>query len=95
VHKESDRGVTIEEEFSRLGVTVIRDGDWMRITGGGSIRQAACHSRHDHRIAMALAVAALRADGPVSVDCAEAVAKSYPGFFEDLSSLGARVDRQE
>jgi 3-phosphoshikimate 1-carboxyvinyltransferase len=95
VHKESDRGVTIEQEFSKLGVTVIREGDWMRITGGVPIRQAACHSRHDHRIAMSLAVAALRAGGPVSVDCAEAVAKSYPGFFDDLSSLGARVDLQE
>ena len=91
VHKESDRGVTIEEEFRRLGVPVERAGDEMRITGGRRILSAECHSRHDHRIAMALSVAALRSEGPVTVDCAEAVAKSYPSFFDDLRSLGASV----
>lgn len=94
VHKESDRGVTIEEEFSRLGVPVSRSGDEMRITGGVPIRGADCHSRHDHRIAMALAVAGLRAEGPVTVECAEAVSKSYPAFFDDLSSVGAKVGRE-
>ena len=90
-HKESDRGLTIEEEFSRMGVAVSRSGDEMRIAGGGAIRTAACHSRHDHRIAMALAVAGLRAEGPVTIDSAEAVAKSYPAFFDDLASIGAMV----
>jgi 3-phosphoshikimate 1-carboxyvinyltransferase len=94
VHKESDRGVTIEEEFGRLGVKVERNGDEMRITGGGAIGQADCHSRHDHRIAMALAVAALKAVGPVTVESAEAVAKSYPAFFDDLSSLGGRIVKE-
>ena len=94
VHTESDRGVTIEEEFSRMGVPVTRSGDVMRITGGGPVRAAKCHSRHDHRIAMALAVAGLRSDGPVVIESAEAVAKSYPAFFDDLASIGGRVVRE-
>jgi 3-phosphoshikimate 1-carboxyvinyltransferase len=43
---------------------------------------------------MALAVAALKAVGPVSVESAEAVAKSYPAFFDDLSSLGGRIVKE-
>ena len=58
----------------------------MRIRGG-AIRPAVVTSHGDHRIAMSMAVSALRATGAVTIENAEAVAKSYPGFFEDLERL--------
>ena len=60
----------------------------MRIRGG-EIRAAAVRSHGDHRMAMSLAVAALRAAGPVTIEDAGCVAKSYPGFFGDLKTLKA------
>lgn len=90
-HKESDRGLTLQQEFAKLGVDILLSGDVMGIKGVKTIRGADVHSRHDHRIAMAAAVAALRADGPVMIEKAEAINKSYPDFFEDLQKLGAGV----
>jgi 3-phosphoshikimate 1-carboxyvinyltransferase len=49
------------------------------------------HSHHDHRIAMACAVAALNADGQTWIEEADAVNKSYPDFYEHLHMLGASV----
>jgi 3-phosphoshikimate 1-carboxyvinyltransferase len=63
----------------------------MGIKGAEELKSANAHSRHDHRIAMATAVAALRASGPVQIEKADAVNKSYPDFFNDLSSLGVSV----
>ena len=58
----------------------------MRIRGGQA-HGAHTRSHGDHRIAMSLAVAALRADGEITIEGAESVAKSYPGFFEDLEHI--------
>jgi 3-phosphoshikimate 1-carboxyvinyltransferase len=92
-HKESDRGLTLQEEFAKMGVTIRLEGDLMYIEGGGPLYGARVHSRHDHRIAMALAVAGLRAEsGVTEIEDAEAIRKSYPDFFEDIRSLGAKVD---
>lgn len=90
-HKESDRGLTLQEEFGKMGVTIHLDGDVMRIEGGKGLKGAAVSSRHDHRIAMACAVAALKATGETSIEHAEAVNKSYPDFYNDLRTLGATV----
>lgn len=62
------------------------DADVMRIRGG-AIRPARVFSHGDHRIAMSMAVSALRSSGAITIEGAEAVAKSYPRFFEDLESL--------
>lgn len=91
-HKESDRGLTLQEEFGKLGVAITQDGDLMRIEGGNALRGAATRSHHDHRIAMAVAVAALAGSAPVTIDDAEAIGKSYPEFFRDLASIGVRVE---
>ncbi|HOA39353.1 MAG TPA: hypothetical protein PKJ36_13175 [Flavihumibacter sp.] len=48
-------------------------------------------SHHDHRIAMAGAVAALKADGYTSIEEAEAIKKSYPDFYDHISLLGAKL----
>ena len=91
-HKESDRGLTLQEEFGKMGVSIHLEGDLMYIQGGGPIHGAQVHSRHDHRIAMALAVAGLRAgSGVTEIEDAEAIRKSYPDFFEDIRLLGAKV----
>jgi len=87
-HKESDRGLTLREEFGKMGVGIELDGDWMRVQGGGVIKGASVHSRHDHRIAMACAVAALKAAGPVTIADAEAIDKPYPDFYRDIQAIG-------
>lgn len=90
-HKESDRGKTLQEEFGKLGVEVVLKGDEMFVTGTTHIRSCEVHSRHDHRIAMACATAALNAEGPVKIEAAEAVNKSYPEFWNHWQKLGGRV----
>lgn len=90
-HKESNRALTLQEEFGKMGVTVILQDDLMIIEGSGRIKGAKTHSHHDHRIAMACAVAALGADGETEIAEADAVKKSYPEFYDDLRSLGAVI----
>lgn len=89
-HKESDRAMTLQQEFGKMGVPVELQDDKMIVKGGGALLPAHLESHHDHRIAMACAVAALRAEGPVTIGGAEAVAKSYPDFWKDLETLYIR-----
>lgn len=91
MHKESNRALTLQEEFKKMGVKIVLKDDAMVIQGGKGINGAKVHSQHDHRIAMALAVAALKAEGETIIEEAGAVKKSYPDFFSDLKSLGAFV----
>lgn len=93
-HKESDRGITLQTEFAKLGVTIILEEDLMKIEGVEKIQANTVFSQHDHRIAMACGVAALRATGPIEITEAEAINKSYTDFFEHLQHLGAKVDIQ-
>jgi len=89
-HKESDRANTLREEFGKLNINVELKGDTMLVTGGEPMG-AQVDSHNDHRIAMAAAVAALRASDMVTIKDSQCVAKSYPEFFEDLRNLGATV----
>ncbi|MGL6068157.1 MAG: 3-phosphoshikimate 1-carboxyvinyltransferase, partial [Sediminibacterium sp.] len=73
------------------GIEIILQGDLMLVKGG-NIKGNTVHSRHDHRIAMACAVAALRADREVVIEEAQAINKSYPNFFEDLITLKAIIN---
>jgi 3-phosphoshikimate 1-carboxyvinyltransferase len=90
-HKESNRGLTLQDEFRKLGIAIDLDGDRMTVHGGKALHGAVVHSRHDHRIAMACAVAGLRALGETTIEEAQAINKSYPDFYEHLQSLGAVV----
>ena len=90
-HKESNRGLTLQEEFGKMGVEIILQDDLMLIKGGNGVKGANVHSRHDHRIAMACAVAALKAEDIVTIEEAEAINKSYPNFYEHLKKLGAAI----
>jgi 3-phosphoshikimate 1-carboxyvinyltransferase len=91
-HKESNRALTLQEEFGKMGVEIKLQDDLMIIEGGGTLNGASMHSHHDHRIAMAAAVAGLRAVGDTTIDEAEAINKSYPTFYEHLKKLGAAVN---
>jgi len=91
-HKESDRALTLQTEFKKLGIEILLDNDVMTVKGGSAIHSCTVHSHHDHRIAMACAVAALRADGPVEIMESQAINKSYPDFFNHLKSLHARIE---
>ncbi len=90
-HKESNRALTLQEEFGKMGVPIELNEDTMIIHGVKKVKGALVHSRHDHRIAMALAVAALNAEGETVIEEAGAVNKSYPDFFHDLQSLHASL----
>ncbi|MGX5819652.1 3-phosphoshikimate 1-carboxyvinyltransferase [Chitinophaga lutea] len=94
-HKESDRGLTLQAEFGKMGIRIDLEGDIMLVHGGTGIKGAAVHSHNDHRIAMACAVAALTADGPVVIENAEAINKSYPEFYDHIAALGVAVAKEE
>lgn len=93
-HKESDRGKTLQEEFGKLGISIELHGDEMLVHGGTGITGGTVRSHNDHRIAMACAVAALTASGPVVIEDAEAINKSYPEFYEHLQKLGGVVKKE-
>jgi 3-phosphoshikimate 1-carboxyvinyltransferase len=93
-HKESNRALTLQEEFEKMGIEIELQGNKMLIKGGTGVKGAHVHSRHDHRIAMACAIAALKAESETVIDDAEAVNKSYPNFYEHIQSLGAKVNIQ-
>jgi 3-phosphoshikimate 1-carboxyvinyltransferase len=90
-HKESNRGITLQREFGKMGVAIELQDDLMIINGGYGLKGAVVHSHHDHRIAMATAVAAIKAVGETTIEQADAVNKSYPDFYEHLKLLGASV----
>ncbi len=90
-HKESNRSLTLQEEFGKMGIEIILQDDLMLVKGGTGVKGAQVHSHHDHRIAMACAVAGLKAEGETIIEVAEAIGKSYPDFYEHLQQLGVSV----
>ena len=90
-HKESNRAVTLQDEFDKMGVFLELENDVMIVHGTKNVKGADVHSNHDHRIAMACAVAALKASSETVIEEAQAIKKSYPDFYEDLKKLGADV----
>jgi 3-phosphoshikimate 1-carboxyvinyltransferase len=91
IHKESNRAMVLQKEFTALGGVIRINGNQMEIDGkklkGGTI-----YSHNDHRIAMAGAVAAINAESGVIIKDYECVAKSYPIFFEDFRAIGGEVN---
>lgn len=90
-HKESNRALTLQEEFGKMGIKINLRDDEMLIEGGNEIKGANTDSHHDHRIAMACGIAALRAKGSTTIHHAEAVNKSYPDFWKHMQQLNAEV----
>jgi 3-phosphoshikimate 1-carboxyvinyltransferase len=90
--KESDRISTTVKELSALGARIEERPDGMAIEGTGRLTGSAVQSHGDHRLAMALAVAGLVAEGDTVVEGAEAVDVSYPQFWEHLQGLSGEAE---
>ncbi len=97
-NKESDRAKAIIGMLTQMGVEASVDGDEMVIEGhslaqrlleNNLLKGGRYTSHHDHRMVMALKVAALGADSPIEIDDEECVAKSFPGFLSDFRKLCA------
>lgn len=91
IHKESNRAVTLQSEFKKMGVELILEDNIMKIVGGKQIQEANVLSHSDHRIAMACAIAALNSNSNTCINGIEAVNKSYPNFFTDLQKIGVNL----
>ena len=95
-NKESDRAKAIIEMLTQMGVKAHIEGDEMIIEGqtlvqrlltGNTLKGGSYTSHHDHRMVMALKVAAIGADGPIVIDDEQCVAKSFPQFHETFEKL--------
>ena len=94
-YKETDRVSAMAEELEALGAETTEEPDALTIHGAESdLRGATVDGRADHRIVMALAVAALAAEGTTTIRGAEHVDVSFPGFFETMAGLGMDVERE-
>src|ERR1700726_287928 len=88
--KESDRIAAVVANLRKMGAAVEERPDGMRIPGGQHLHGAELDSFGDHRIAMAFAVAALRAEGETTIRGSDAAGVSYPTFFEELGKVAGR-----
>jgi 3-phosphoshikimate 1-carboxyvinyltransferase len=88
--KESDRIALVAKNLRAMGAEFTERPDGLEIPGDQSLHGATIDSGSDHRIAMAFAIAALRAEGDTEIDGAEAAAISFPEFFTSLDALAQR-----
>ncbi len=88
--KESDRIAAVAANLRRMGAQVEEREDGLKIPGNQQLRGADIDSHGDHRIAMAFAIAALRATGETVIHGADSAAISYPAFFPTLEDLVQR-----
>ncbi len=88
--KESDRITAVATNLRRMGAQVEELEDGLKIPGGQTLHGAELDSCSDHRIAMAFAIAALRAEGETLIRGAESAAISYPAFFQTLDEVAQR-----
>ena len=90
-YKESDRLSVIKSELRVLGAEIGETSNDLVVSGPVSLHGGTIDSHGDHRIVMALSIAALNASGPVVIKNAECVNKSYPTYFDDIRALGVDV----
>ena len=91
--KESDRVEAMETELKKLGCSISSTFGTVTITGPVKLQgNVTLHGHNDHRIVMALSILATIADEPITIDDAQAISKSYPGFFKDLASCGIFIE---
>jgi len=89
--KESDRLAVMAEGLAKLGVKHVLLSDGIRIQGGSGFSGGRVDSHGDHRIAMAFAVASLRANAAIEIDDVANVATSFPGFVPTARQAGLNV----
>lgn len=87
--KESDRIGVLASELARLGARIEERPDGLVIRGGAKLRGAVCHSHGDHRVAMALAIAGLLAEGETIIQSTDCIGTSFPQFVSILQELTA------
>lgn len=90
--KETDRIQVMEENLKRCGVICRSDENHAWITGGELLHGADVPSYDDHRIAMAMSVLGLAADGEMRISNAECADVSFPGFYELMNQIGAEFE---
>ncbi|GBU20217.1 3-phosphoshikimate 1-carboxyvinyltransferase [Fibrobacteres bacterium R8-0-B4] len=88
--KETDRIAVMVEELGKMGISVKELPDGM-VVRGGKLKGAQVNSHGDHRVAMALALAGMNAEGETEIDGAEASEVTYPTFVEDFVRIGANI----
>ena len=88
--KETDRIAVMNKELSKMGAKIEELEDGL-IIQGGKLTGAELHGHHDHRVVMALTLAALAAEGKSTIDTAEAVSVTFPNYANLLLSLGAEI----
>ncbi len=88
-YKESDRITTLCDELCLIGVETTETADGFTVQGGHKLPGGMADSHGDHRLAMAMAVAGLASEHPVSIAGAESIGESFPGFVATLCGLGA------
>lgn len=93
--KETDRVAVMQEVLTACGASVDITADSMTVHGGKPLHGASVSSHDDHRVAMAMAVCGLLADGEMRIDNAECAAVSFPGFYETLNKVGAGFELKE
>jgi 3-phosphoshikimate 1-carboxyvinyltransferase len=83
--------------LKQLGANIDTDGDDIIIVGKKTLdgKGGIFDSFNDHRIAMMLGIASSRCEVPIIINNADCINKSYPHFFEDLKSIGGRVQYKE
>ena len=90
--KESDRVVSVCSMLNNLGVNTVTTENTLSVIPG-AYHSCVIDAANDHRIAMAGAIAATVADGPITIRGAECVAKSYPSFWQDYEFLGGKYEQ--
>ena len=94
--KESDRIACMEEELKKLGCNITSTFDKVEVTGISKIKENVTLQGHnDHRIVMALSILLASSYAGGTITGAEAIAKSYPTFFEDLEKCGVEVMKHD
>ena len=88
--KETDRITVMAQELAKMGARITEQPDGL-VIDAAPLTGTNVHGHHDHRVVMALAIAALGATGTTTIDTAEAVAVTYPTFVESMQQLGARI----
>ncbi len=90
--KESDRLAAMASELSKMDADITEGDDFLEISGKQTLRGCDLASWNDHRIAMALSIAACRSEGDIFIKGAKkAITKSYPAFFDDYARLGGNI----
>lgn len=90
--KESDRLAAMADGLTRLGGHVTQTHGGLIVDGVDRLHGGEVDGCNDHRIVMALSIAALRADGCVIISDAQSIQKSYPAFFKDYNQLGGKAN---